>query len=178
MPLAFFWTTHIEGIEPDNYADITFSDTHSERAEEFHQYLDNLSEIKNQRRLFETLCDKFREMLEDNNITILSYTDVFGDDYTWASNLGIDRIALDAYTLDSFARNTVIPSEDFESVFAASRIFADIFVANDNDLIKCAWSLGVNAPLSPAAFCRSEEYESKKQEYKSGSVVAKHHDKK
>jgi hypothetical protein len=178
MPLAFFWTNHIDGVEPDNYANITFGDTHSEQTEKFHQYLDDLSELKNQRWLFETLCDEFRKLLKENNVNILSYMDIFGDDYTWASNLGIDRIALDASTLDSFARNTVIPSEDFENVFAASRIFADIFVANDNELIKHAWSLGVNSPLSPASFCRSEEYESKKQEYKSGSVVAKSHDKK
>ena len=178
MAFAFFWANHIDGINPENYADIAFNDTNSDRAKEFRKYLDDLSELKNQRNLFEILCDDFREMLEkEGKVIVLSYMDIFSDDYTWASNLGIE-LALDSYTLDSFVRNTAIPSEDFENVFAASRIFTDIFLTDDDKLTKCAWSLGVNSPLSPAAFCRSEEYESKKQEYKSGSVVAKSQDKK
>jgi len=161
--LTFFWANHILGVNPENYAETVSDYVRPDEVEKAQHILDGLSALKNQRRLFEILCDDFRQMLEENNVVELSYMDIFSNDSTWASKLGI-RLALDAYTLDGYVRETVIPSEDFENIFAASRIFIDIFVTNDNELTKCAWSLGVNTPLSPASFCRSEEYESKKQE--------------
>jgi hypothetical protein len=178
MAVAFFWANHILGVNPENYIEAISSYIRPDEAEEAYQSLDELSTLKNQRRLFEVLCDDFRQMLRENNIIELSYTHVFSDDDTWANNLGVRLSNLDSYTLDLFVRRTVIPSEDFENIFAASLIYTDIFVTDDDKLTRCAWSLGVNLPLSPAAFCRSEEYESKKQECKSGSVFAEPQNKK
>jgi hypothetical protein len=169
---ALFWANHVLSVNPENYTDTVSDYVRLDEAEKARQMLNGLSALKNQRVLFETLCDDFRQMLKENNIIVLSYMQIFSNDYTWANNLDI-RLCLDAYTIDSFVRDTIIPSEDFENVFAASRIFTDIFVTDDNQLTICAWSLGTNSPLSPAAFCRGDEYASKKQEYKSGSVVAK-----
>lgn len=171
MEYAFFWSNHILGIDFENYAEAMSGYLHSNNLEEIEiarQNLDNMAFLKAQRNFFEILCDDFNHMLRENNIIELSYTHVFGGDDTWADELGIRLAHLDVYTLDSFVRETVIPSEDFENIFAASLIWTDIFVTDDNQLTRCAWSLGVNTPLSPAAFCRGEEYELKKQKYESG----------
>jgi len=145
MEYAFFWANNILSL-PANYGD-------------------EMSELMRQNVLFETLCDDFCQMLEKNNVTTLWYFQVFSNDYEWIEKLGLSPSGLVSPTLlDGFARETVIPSEDFENVFAASRINADIFLTDDNHLIRCAWSLGTNSSPSPSSFCRSEEYESKKHE--------------
>lgn len=163
MEYAFFWANHIEGVTPENYYDVTFSDT--EETKKFRQSLDDLAALRRQRGLFEMLCDDFGQMLRENGIVQLSYLDVFGTDNAWAHNLGIRLSKLaDPHTLDSFVRRTIIPSEDFENVFAAFLIHTDIFVTDDKNLMRCAWSMGTNTSLSPVSFCRSDEYESKKQE--------------
>ena len=113
-------------------------------------------------------------MLKENDVFVLPYTLIFGDDVASLKNMGIPHPNRAApYEIDGFVRETIIPAEDLENVFAASRIRADMFVTDDNHLIKCALSLGLNSSLSPAAFCRSDEYETKKQELQSGLGIAK-----
>lgn len=102
------------------------------------------------------MMDKFR-------ITILSYIGVFGVN---------DPNLEDAFEgphpamLDALAKSTTIPSEDFEIVYAALRLRADIFITEDGHLKKCAWSLGLNLPLSANSFCSVSEYDDKIGEWK------------
>ena len=147
MEYAFFWANNIQSVIPANYDEA-------------------MSQLEQQRGFFEMLCDDFWRMLVENNITILWYSQVFSDNNTWIEKLGLRPSNLvSPALLDGFVRATVIPSEDFENVFAASRINTDIFLTDDNQLIRCSWSLGTNSSPSAGSFCRSDEYETKKQEY-------------
>jgi predicted nucleic acid-binding protein len=171
---ALFWSNNILGITPSSYAEMVARYVNPNEIEKAQQNIDELSALKKQRSLFESLCNDFREMLRENNIVVLPYTLIFGDDISWMKNYGIKSgNRADPFVIDVFVRETIIPSEDLENIFAAARISADIFVTDDNHLIKCALSLGSNSSLSPASFCRSDEYESKKQERKSGLAFAK-----
>ena len=68
-------------------------------------------------------------------------------------------------TLDSFARDTIFPSEDFEIVYAAICVNTHIFLTNDKHLRKCAMSLGQNYPLHGTDFCSTEDYAHKIDEW-------------
>lgn len=66
--------------------------------------------------------------------------------------------------LDGFVKDTALPSEDFEIVYAAMTIPSDLFVTDDQRLIKCAWSLGLNYSLNASCFCKSDDYQVKTDE--------------
>jgi hypothetical protein len=91
--------------------------------------------------LFEKLSNEFWQMLKDSHITVISYIGVFGVN---DPNLEDTLKELHPAMLDALAKSTTIPSEDFEIVYAALRLRADIFITEDSHLKKCAWSLGLN----------------------------------
>jgi hypothetical protein len=144
--LASYWINQIEELVCDEYY-------HNEPG---------YKDLLRNRELFERLCEELREMLKRNNVAILFYHHIFGaEDQIGYCNLS----GLHPYGLDILARTTIISSEDFEIVYAAMRIRADIFVTDDARLREYAGSLGLNLPLSPNAFCSGDEYESKIYEW-------------
>jgi hypothetical protein len=167
--LAFFWANQILEIEPDDYAEIISRYLSPDEQEKATESLGKFQTLRKQRQLFEELCSDFIEMLQDTKVTILSYANVFGSPDRWLK--GVPSF-FSLKTLDSFAKDTVLPSEDFEIVYAAIRVLADIFVTDDNHLRKCAMSLGLDPPLSAAGFCSSQEYEAKVREWKAGVMLA------
>lgn len=165
---AFFWVNQIEGISPNNMKeDIKY--IADEDKSEFEKNIKQFEDLKIQRELFLNLCDDFNSMIKNFKIHNLSYIKIFGQ------VKGSEKlISFESPTsLDSFVRRTAIPSEDFEIIFSAERIGAEIFVTDDKKLITCAKSLGLNSFLSPSAFCTGEEYEEKRNQWKNGNMIAK-----
>lgn len=105
-----------------------------------------------EREKFDHLCNDFGTFLEKHAITVLSYASAF--DVTRPVAFASVHPAM----LDGFVRDTLIPNEDFEIVFAALSLPADVFVTDDADLITCSWSLGLNFPLGPDSFCKGDDY--------------------
>ncbi len=174
MGYALFWINNILSVGPACFSEATSQYNRPEEPKKADQMLDDLTELKRQRFLYKILCDDFRQMLRECSITELLYMQVFNSERKWIEDLDVlPRAFPTVYALDTFVRETVIPSEDFENVYAASRIRADMFVTDDNHLIRCGLSLGLNEPLSPASFCRGDEYEAKKLELKAGLASAK-----
>ncbi len=98
------------------------------------------------------LCDDFGTFLEKHAITVLSYGSAFN------VTRSIAFASVHPAMLDSFVRDTLIPNEDFEIVFAALSLPVDVFVTDDLDLITCSWSLGLNFPLTRDSFCKGDDY--------------------
>lgn len=149
---AFFWVNQIEEFYGSGRMGI-----HGEE----------IQKLLQQKYYFEDLCDDFHRMLKFFNFTVLYYMEVFGND--------TDERFISAHVpsmLDSFNRMTAIPSEDFEIVYAAERIGADIFITDDKRLISCSKSLGSGSYLGPSAFCRSDDYQSKKKQWQNGTMSA------
>lgn len=94
-------------------------------------------------------------------MNILPYCAVF--DLHQAGDLTGSSVSVSPGMLDGFIRDTALPSEDFEIVYAALRLPADIFVTDDERLIRCAMSLGLNFRLSPTSFCKGKDYSAKLQ---------------
>lgn len=148
---AHFWANNIDGVH------------FGERGE----HLDaTVGELRNQRGKYVQLCTHFRSMLESQQISVLSYCAVFCPDGVAQPPRGSD---VDPYTMDVLVRDTAIPSEDFEIVFAALRLGADLFVTDDRRLRKAAWSLGLNLPLGAGAFCSTADYYEALQEWRASA---------
>lgn len=164
---AFYWINEIDEISIiDIRRNIDFvTDEDKVKVEE---QLKKLEDLKIQKELFLDLCDDFNYMVNSFNISILSYIEIFGQ---LASSVKLVSFESPAY-LDSFVKRTAIPSEDFEIIFSAERIGAEIFVTDDKRLITCANSLGLNSFLSPTAFCTADEYEEKKTQWKNRMMPA------
>jgi hypothetical protein len=77
---------------------------------------------------------------------------VFGESFDPS---GFNRIV--PWELDRVVRNTIIPSEDLEIVYAAMKVSADLFVTDDEKLRTCAFSLGNNFALAHSSFCGRED---------------------
>lgn len=153
---AFYWLNLIEELECYEFGkdvDLIFESEKEEYLEEEKK----LKELLNQRELFLNLCDQFCTMINFFGIKLLTYLEIFG--------VNKENNRLVSFTrpsdLDSFVRRTAIPSEDFEIIYSAERIGADIFVTDDKKLITCSNSLGLSSFLKPSSFCRSDEYEEK-----------------
>src|SRR5579875_753809 len=162
--LAFFWINQILEAE---YA----VDWDGEKIEEFvgsearsvaHAHLDRLHQLAREREKFAHLCDKFGTFLDEHAVQVLSYCTVF--DLNRRYSISEKLFSVHPGELNSFVKDTVLPSEDFEIVFAALSLPADVFVTDDLRLTTCAMSLGLNFPLSPNAFCTGKEYPAKIEE--------------
>ncbi|NJL28518.1 MAG: hypothetical protein HC897_11825 [Thermoanaerobaculia bacterium] len=158
MSPAHFWVNFIGeaaadlgGYERAIHERVRHEDREAALAE--HAILMALAEEK---RKFERLCDEFLEMLKQHEVRTLGYAQVFsGEAYD------LETIGCHPQMLSRLFRATTIPSEDFEIVYAAIRGRADLLITGDGELHKCSFSLGLNLPLSPAAFCKPSEYEGK-----------------
>lgn len=111
-------------------------------------------ELYRERDKYHAVCNRFWEMLDQHQVTRLSYSSVFDTRDRW----GLFCSCPPPETLDEFVRSTVIPSEDFEIIYAAMRLDADIFVTKDVRLTNCSASLGLNYPICHASFCTTSEY--------------------
>ncbi len=111
-----------------------------------------LQQLVVDREKFDHLCNDFGDFLEKHAITVLSYASAF--DVTRSIAFASVHPAM----LDGFVRDTLIPNEDFEIVFAALSLPVDVFVTDDADLITSSWSLGLNFPLSRDSFCKGDDY--------------------
>lgn len=165
--MGHFWINQIleaeaglEGMERSIYAFVR-----PDQQEEALDRLRKLRELSVERQKFEALCWKFNDFLASQNVTELAYAWVFNIEAFYSNSSSVHNAGPDC--LDSFARDTTIPSEDFEIVYAALRASADIFVTDDSRLRACARSLGLNFPLSPSAFCGSTEYSQRVTEWRS-----------
>ena len=163
--LTFFW---INQILEAGYA----VDWDGERIEKFvrpeersaaYTHLARLQQLTHERARFVHLCDEFYSFLDQNSVQILTYGTVFDVERS-RSISGEPFLPVHAGALDSFVRDTALPSEDFEIVFAAMSLPVDLFVTDDARLITCAMSLGLNFSLSPNAFCTGKEYSAKIEE--------------
>ncbi len=160
---ASFWINQI--LEAEVGIDGLEEMTRSYGAEELEkalQHLEGLRALSQQRTSYENLCNEFCQMLEDCRIVILPYPIVFGEYRGDLESIGSDG---GPARLDRFVRDTIIPSEDLEIVYAALRVAADIFVTDDLNLRRCAMSLGLNFALAPTAFCSIDEYSKRMQDY-------------
>jgi hypothetical protein len=100
---------------------------------EFHWNELGFKDLLRNRDLFENLCDNFQKMLNDCAVKVLKYYEIFGsNDQFDLADLG----GIHPFGLDILARTTILPSEDFEIVYAALRLRADIFVTDDHSLKK------------------------------------------
>ena len=157
---ASFWINHIlgAGCDLDSLEESARYYVRREDLKKALQEIDNLRALSQQRILYEALCDEFRQMLYACEIVVLPYRSVFGQFRGELESGGSDK---GPEFLDRVVRDTVIPSEDFEIVYATLRLAADIFVTDDSRLRNCAMSLGENFALVPTAFCSTAEYTSR-----------------
>lgn len=157
--LAKYWVNQIEEVDVDSIEGYSKEFDIVEDKEVFEDYLSSLRSLINQNNLFNSLCEEFQDMLQSFNITILTYIEIF-------SVIDEDKFHsfITPYNLDYFVRSTIIPSEDFEIVYAAERISADMFLLEDKELKECSNSLGLNNFLHTNAFCSIYDYETKKNE--------------
>jgi len=128
--------------------------------------IENLTLIKRlleENQKYEALCKEFYTFLQMCNVNVLPYMMVFANDRLF-SEFSESGCSITPALLDSFARETTIPSEDFEIVYAAMRLGPDLFVTDDKRLVTSAQSLGPNQTLTSWRFCSSEEYEIKMAE--------------
>ncbi len=167
--LAFFWTNQILEAEwsISEWERILgiFAEEEKTGAKytEIVDHVTSLRQLSLERRNFENLCDTFHSFLRECSIHILPYCTIF--DIKRVQYIDGDLgIPVNASNLDGFVRDTVLPSEDFEVVFAALSLPADVFVTDDTRLTTCAMSLGLNFPLSPNAFCTGRDYPAKIEE--------------
>lgn len=152
-PRAFFWANNINTIVVEELERSINLINNSDKAK-FLEEQEKLRHLVRNNNLFLSLCDDFNQMIRFFEIRELSYFEVFGRNEETDLFLSFTLPT----SLNSFCRETAIPSEDFEILYAAERIGADLFVTDDNGLIGCSTSLGLNNFLQPSAFCRSENY--------------------
>jgi hypothetical protein len=127
---------------------------------EYHRALaeiQGLRKLMSERRKFDILCGEFHNFLSTYAIREIPYCEVF--DFQKGATRQVSPACL-----EGFVKDTALPSEDFEIVYAAMTIPADILVTDDRRLINCAWSLGLNYQLHVSRFCRPNEYESKAEQ--------------
>lgn len=169
---AHFWINQILEAQTgiDFWQQLLTNEVEPNKREEIIQIIEGLSGLASERTRFDELCWEFSDFLKVHDMNILTYASVFSIKDYYAQpdfgNSGPD-------TLDGFVRDTVFPSEDFEIIYAALRIKADIFVTDDSRLRTCARSLGLNFQLSPAAFCSSEYYHQTVTEWRLMHLVPK-----
>lgn len=125
--------------------------TDESKREKALERIEQLERLIEERSKFEALCWDFDRFIRKMRIQVVPYGTVFDAQES-------DDTMYHLTQLDSFVRETALPSEDFEIVYAAMRLRADIFVTDDKRLIKCSHSLGLNYPLSAFNFCESSEY--------------------
>ena len=111
----------------------------------------DLDELITQHDQYEALCGEFRSFLVILGITVVPYMTTF-------AHAAPDKEMVPPTELDRFVRSTTIPSEDFEILYAALRAKVDVFLTEDARLQTCSASLGLNYPLSPAAFVSVSGY--------------------
>jgi hypothetical protein len=157
--VASYWINQILEAEAaiDTMEELTVSTQHT----------DALKALSRQRTYYESLCDEFCRMLEQCKVGIVPYSVVFGEYRGKAESIGSDY---GPDFLDRMVRDTVIPSEDFEIVYAAIRSNVDLFVTDDLRLRKCGMSLGLNYSLAPTDFCSTDEYSGRLRAYREFGV--------
>lgn len=164
--LSFFWANQILEIR-DRLSDFeqeAVGLVQSEEMDKLQKDIGIMHQLAEARDNFESLCEEFRNFLESYAVNVIPYCRVF--DYQQGGFRQV-RPAL----LDGFARDTALPSEDFEIVYAAMTIPADLFVTDDARLIVCASSLGLNLPISAESFCKSNKYKDKSLEFRKPSRI-------
>jgi hypothetical protein len=165
ISLAHYWVNQIQELSwtIDELESLKNSNMDTETLNEIEDKIDPLKSLLKNYDLFEKLSNEFWQILKDYHITVLSYISVFGIN---DPNLKNTLEELHPTMLDALAKSTTIPSEDFEIIYAALRLRADIFITEDKRLKRCAWSLGLNLPLSANSFCSVSEYDDKIDEWK------------
>lgn len=156
-----YWINNIDGNEDliDFCEDIMKNPDDKTICEDLLREIHVLKGLIGNRDLFEKLCNEFLKMIKDNNINILSYEDVFCIKQNRLSERATEDLL---WMRDILRRTIIIPSEDFEIVYAAMRLRADIFVTDEDAIIEHAPSFGLNLPLSANSFCRGNPKEVKK----------------
>jgi len=149
-----FWINNISGNEQlINYCEEMMNEPKSASAYEIlSRELQILKGLIKNRDLFEKLCKEFNKMLLDNKVYILRYEDIFCIKEDRLADRATDDLL---WIRDALGREIIIiPSEDFEIVYAAMRLRADIFVTDEDAILEHSPSFGLNLPLSAASFCR------------------------
>jgi hypothetical protein len=162
--LGHFWVNNIDSLRwggLDDSEDLIEHWGRTDEREDAHRELARLRELADQGDRYDALCWHLRDFLERQSVAVLPYLAVFGPE-----DISVQGIASNVHPacMDHFVRETAIPSEDYEIVFAALRLCPDLFVTDDQRLISAAWSLGLNLPLSAASFCSAADYDERSAE--------------
>ena len=138
--LNIFW--HRQILEAEHSFIPQVNDAHSKRFRELVKW----------RHGYEEACGDFDRFLKSESIEWVHYGSLFAK-HEWQMKI-----------LD-LARDSLIPSEDWEIVVAACFAKADVFLTDDKKLIRFSFSLG----LEPVpAFCEPKDLEQKLQEIDAG----------
>lgn len=160
---TFFWANQILEFHVndrlENQEQLILDYVSDDHKQEALAQLQQMAKLLSQRQKFEAICNEFKDFLHKSEIRIIPYIQVFEQREI---HVGIPNPLF----LDSLVRDTVLPSEDFEIIYAAMTISTDIFVTDDKRLITCVASLGLNFRLSFSNFCESKDYAKKAQEIK------------
>jgi hypothetical protein len=156
--LGHFWVNNIDSFgwgAIDDYENGIARYVRPEDKEESLRELAHFRDLAEQRQRYDELCWRFNDFLDAQQVTVVSYLAAFGPE-----SISVRGVRLDVHPacMDSLVRDTAIPSEDYEIVFAALRLEPHLFVTDDQRLISAAWSLGLNLPLSAASFCSAADY--------------------
>lgn len=162
IPWIHYWINHVLEAQWGTQAieHILARDLDEAGRTRFLTALRIIKRLSEENRKYEALCDEFSLFLEVCGVHILTYTWVF-DQQTFFSERDAHLCSVSPACLDGFVRETTIPAEDFEIVYAAMRLGADLFLTDDSRLTICARSLGCNQALTSAGFCSTDEYEGK-----------------
>jgi hypothetical protein len=119
----------------------------------------NLQKLVRWRIGYEQACADFDVFIEKAAIEYVHYGVLFAN-HEWQQKL-ID-----------LARDTLMPSEDWEIIIAAYFAQADIFLTSESKLVRFSFSLGLEpAPI----FCTPEQFELKVQEKQAGAITFPDH---
>lgn len=111
-----------------------------------------LQALREWRNGYEKVCADFDRFLETESIEWVHYGVLFAQ-HEWQ------------WKIMDLARETLMPSEDWEIIAAACFVKADIFLTSEDNLVRFSFSLG----LEPApVFCKPENFERKVQEKMAG----------
>jgi hypothetical protein len=107
------------------------------------------------RNCYRAVCDDFDRFLKSESIEWVHYGLLFAE-HEWQ------------WKIIELARETLMPSEDWEIIAAACFARADIFLTSEKDLVRFSFSLG----LEPTpVFCKPEDLEMKVREKMAGVIT-------
>lgn len=136
----------------------TLENVHRTSFQTDNEFSKKLQALIEWRRGYEKVCADFDRFLEAESIGWIHYGVLFAQ-HEWQ------------WKIIELARETLMPSEDWEIVAAACFVGADIFLTSEDKLVRFSFSLGLEP--SPV-FCKPEDFETKVREKMAGIITFPH----